>query len=247
MACALCQRDLPLCRSHVIPEFFYKPLYDPSPKRFYAVSSDSEVSTLRRQSGEWERLLCTDCEGKFSRWERYVALLFGQAAPMLEPGEGRQVMRGIDYTQFRLFQLSVLWRASISTRPFFADVDLSPEHNEKLREMLLSENPGAPQEYGCWLLLCVPLREVLPEMMFSPDVFDRGGHTIGRFLFGGLMWNYHVTPPPAVLSKESVFITPSGALPIMLDDKACTKWVVYWMNRIKESGNFLEFEPDEDA
>ena len=132
MACALCLRDLQLQRSHVIPEFFYKQVYDSDPKRFYTVSSDAETRTRTRQSGEWEWMLCRECENRLSRWETYVARLFGQQAPLLEPRGNKLVARGVDYATFKLFQLSVLWRAAVSTPPFFADVKLCEEDREHL-------------------------------------------------------------------------------------------------------------------
>lgn len=247
MTCALCQRDLQLCRSHLIPEFFYKQVYDPAPKRFYVVSSDADIRTRPRQSGEWEWLLCKDCEARLNRWETYVAWLFGQKAPLLEPHGSRLVARGVDYSSFKLFQLSVLWRAAVSSRPFFADVELPPEDCERLRQMILTDDPGEPEEYGCWLLICYPFRKVLQKMMLSPDIFERDGHVIGRFLFGGLMWNYHITPPPQVISDESVFITKGGVLPILVDDDVTSKYLIHWMQKIKESGNFPDYVPDEDT
>jgi hypothetical protein len=46
---------------------------------------------------------------------------------------------GLDYDAISLFILSVLWRASISTHLFFANVDLGPRA-EPIRQLLVA--PG---------------------------------------------------------------------------------------------------------
>jgi hypothetical protein len=70
--CALCQQDRELCASHIIPEFFYKPVYDEK-HRFYTFSTDpADEVEGPEQKGLREHLLCKDCEGKLSAWEGYA-------------------------------------------------------------------------------------------------------------------------------------------------------------------------------
>ena len=54
-----------------------------------------------------------------------------------------------DYKKMKLFQLSILWRAAEATGEFFSAVILPTHHRERLRQMLLTENPGADHEYFC--------------------------------------------------------------------------------------------------
>ena len=61
MNCALCLREAALCRSHIIPEFLYEPIYDDK-HRLKLLSVIPEQPTTYKQKGIWEKLLCEACE-----------------------------------------------------------------------------------------------------------------------------------------------------------------------------------------
>jgi hypothetical protein len=69
-----------------VPEFFYKSVYDPN-HRLYARLNGRLARTPPEQKGLRERLLCRECEHRFSRLERYGReILFGtHTAAALEP------------------------------------------------------------------------------------------------------------------------------------------------------------------
>jgi len=75
MSCALCQSESPLQNSHIIPEFFYKQLYD-NIHRFHIVSNQSSKPERFGQKGFREKLLCSSCEQKIARWEKYAKEAF---------------------------------------------------------------------------------------------------------------------------------------------------------------------------
>lgn len=142
MRCALCLKDAELCRSHVIPEFLYESLYDEK-HRLHVLSVLPDQPNWREQKGLRERLLCEACEQLLSPWERYASLVLKGGVPLAYRREGNVVfISGLDYRQFKLFQLSVLWRAGISSLPFFSKVKLG-KHAETLRKCLLTGNPGS--------------------------------------------------------------------------------------------------------
>src|SRR3546814_6453061 len=57
---------------------------------------------------------------------------------------------GIDYAQFKLFLLSLLWRAGVAKGRYFERVTLGP-HEERLRAMLHDGDPGPFDLYPCIL------------------------------------------------------------------------------------------------
>jgi hypothetical protein len=124
--CALCLQPLELQRSHIIPEFLYESLYDDK-HRLQVLSVLPDEPNWREQRGLRERLLCADCEGRLSKWERYASLVLKGGLPITYRREGNVVfISGLDYVQFKLFQLSVLWRAGASTLQFFEKVSPRP-------------------------------------------------------------------------------------------------------------------------
>src|SRR4051812_9280912 len=114
MPCRLCRREIPLCDSHIIPEFFYSTLYDDN-HRFIGISTNPEKAECYFQKGLREKVLCKDCECKFSVHENYARGVFlgGQEIQTAcEPQ--RMKLAGLDYQSMRLFELSLLWRMGIS-------------------------------------------------------------------------------------------------------------------------------------
>ena len=133
--CRLCSALGPVRNSHVIPEWAYGPVYDT--KHRAAALDLRRASIPYAQKGIRERLLCGTCEQEFGRWEDTFqrfwkpAILF--AAPITEP---HLCISGLPYDAFKLFHLSVLWRAGIAKSEAFALIKLGP-HEVHLRNILL--------------------------------------------------------------------------------------------------------------
>ena len=103
-------------------------------------------------------------------------------------------IHGLDYTLFKLFHLSILWRASVSNRDEFRNVKLGP-HEETIRKMLLADDPGAPQTYPFWgrILFDPADRRVTDDVIVEPEASRVDAHYIYVFTFGGCAWYYIVS------------------------------------------------------
>jgi len=124
MSCALCLEDKKLCKSHIYPEFLYERIYDDD--HTYRIVSTSENERVRRRpKGIYEKLLCRDCETLLSTWETHASqVLFGGVELEIVDKNGQCVASGIDYTRFKLFQISLLWRTAVATRQEIPDLSL---------------------------------------------------------------------------------------------------------------------------
>jgi hypothetical protein len=128
MKCALCLLERDLRRSHIFPEFFYKPMYNEG--RYFQISTNPSQKIIPRQKGIWETLLCQKCEGRLSQLEDYARrVLYGGTEISITQHPGKIIIHDLDYTRFKLFQMSLLWRAGVSKRPEFKNVSLGP-HEE---------------------------------------------------------------------------------------------------------------------
>ena len=68
MICKFCKKDKILKNSHIIPEFFYKPLYDSKHKMIVMERDKEDISDKWKiQKGIREYLLCGDCEEHFNK------------------------------------------------------------------------------------------------------------------------------------------------------------------------------------
>jgi len=138
---------------------------------------------------------------------------------------------GVEYKRFKLFLLSLLWRASISTRPFFELVKLELLQEEKLRKMLYEGDPGEQNEYPC-VICIVPKSRILWGLQRQPLPIIKAGKTIGyQFLISGVLYCFHTAEPLPELSrlaigKNDILIIPllTGARMKSFEDKIFEKF-----------------------
>lgn len=219
MACKLCLQNKQLRQSHILPEFLYKNenLYD-NQHRFLRLSSDPTQPNAMEQKGRREYLLCDDCEKLLNeRYEQYAKeVLYDKRHLYSTQLLDAEILSGLDYTKFKLFQLSILWRASVSSLPEFSDAHLG-EHEERIRQMLLTSDAGSVYEYGC--LMLDPESETGAEhyAIMQPETLDVGGYVAVLFMFGGLLWIYVVSNQLQNFRDNGQFVTPEGKLVIAKD------------------------------
>ena len=189
MACRLCKQNRPLRQSHIFPEWLYTPLYNEN-HRFFILSTDENKRRGTRRKGIYERLFCSTCEQLFSKWEGYARGVFYRvdSRMKIEKYHDRVVLSCLQYAPFKLFQMSLIWRASITNRHEVRRINLGP-HAERLRKMLLEECPRASYQYPA-ILMSLPrsqdqiMRELIYPPELLPDKID--GHTGYWAVFGGL-------------------------------------------------------------
>ena len=174
MKCALCREEKTLSQSHVFPEFLYDELYDEH-HRYNTLSILPDKRDLLTQSGMKEELLCYDCEQQLSRHEDYAARALRKLKQRIRStaSHGYFLHQGLDYARFKLFLLSLLWRAGVARQSFFANVQLGVQQ-EVLRIMLRANNPG---------------RDVAGVQRHPVRAAD--GHSLGRPAAGDGLWQRH--------------------------------------------------------
>lgn len=194
--CALCLKATKLCRSHIIPNSLYRPIFK-SDGHAMVKSALTRVGPRKVQTGYAEHLLCEACEQRFSVWEAYaLRVLFGGEEAL----QARRVVaipetveyRGIDYTKFKLFQMSVLWRASVASHRFFKQVDLGPREDE-LRQMLVAADPGEVSDFGCLMARLTLNNEPMVQAVIEPTCGRLRHRRKYRFIFGSILWEYSVS------------------------------------------------------
>lgn len=219
MKCALCLRETELRRSHIIPEFLYESLYDDI-HRLQVLSILPERGNWREQKGLRERLLCESCEQHISPWERYASLALKGGVPLQFRREGNVVfISGLNYQQFKLFQLSVLWRAAVSTQRFFEHVQLG-KHEELLRRQILAADPGSPDRYGCLMFGIKFAGQAFTGIIMQPGKVRLAGHTAYRFVFGGFIWTMLVSSHTLQPPLNQCVLRPSGDTVLLVRDAA---------------------------
>ena len=242
--CKLCLKHVDLRKSHILPEFLYKPMYD-NKHRLFTYTSYDRGTERPEQKGFRESLLCQSCETKRSKWETYAKQVIFGTAPVRTHDNGEYVaISGIDYEPFKLFLMSNLWMSGIASDPFFSMVILGP-HEEKLRRMLYRGDPGEPKDYPCLVsgLLCD--NQLLTDIIVQPSPARLWSHKCYRFIYCGFLWIYIVTSHRLSKKCEEAYLDRSGEMSIVLKDSRDMRFLIEAVKDIKKrydkDGNLLRF------
>jgi hypothetical protein len=219
MACRLCRSDRPLRNSHILPEFVYAAVYDEK-HQFITLPLDGAGAEATHQKGLREPLLCDECEQALGKRERYASqLLFHKKGLKHFRQDATLFVPGVDYVGFRLFLLGLLWKMGESKRSEFHQVRLGP-HSERLRQLLLAENPGRPHEYPCIIRAVRRHKAALRRTIVPPFKFRKSGHTAYRLSFAGFFWTFWLSSHISERFVGKSVLREDGILPIhfMPDD-----------------------------
>lgn len=187
--CRLCMNDRELRHSHIVPEFLYANLYN-TKNHMMGVNGHGRRGWKALQNGAKEHLFCESCEQHFNEYfEKPFRKLWVDNCPLPDPWITNDVhWITVDYETFKLFHLSVLYRAGVSTLPTFAAVQLGP-HKEKLRQLLLTRNPGEYFQYPVFGYAVVHHKtNRLIQMVSQAQMSRFGGRRCYGILYGGSEW-----------------------------------------------------------
>lgn len=191
--CKLCLEVRPLRRSHIVPEFLHKALYDEK-HRARRIELGKDVPGYL-QKGLRDRLLCDACEQFLNdRYEKpfYAQWQEGRLLPTRLLPDRVHYVTGVDYATIKLFLLSVLFRASVSTLGPFSGVSLGP-HEERLRLMVLQQDPGEPTQYPVVGMFTVDEAGTILHSVASPVPYRLFRQRAYVFMFGGCEWAFFVS------------------------------------------------------
>ncbi len=189
MICKLCLANAPLCRSHILPELVFLPLYDD--KHRFIEASVSEQKIRQGQKGWWEKLLCADCESRINRYERHVRRMFVDPLPPPVFEKRTFEFSKVDYKLLKLFILSVLWRASVSTLDECRLVSLG-SHEEILRKLIMDDAHVEPDIYPSMVFLVFDGQRWLTDVIPEPTYHEDGANKCYRIMMRGFLFFIYV-------------------------------------------------------
>lgn len=176
----------------------YKELYDEE-HRIYRVNFKDFWKYQKPPTGEYDKdILCVDCDSKIlgSQYDDYAAKVFEQDGfVQISPGKAGELLTidiaNIDYTKFKLFLLSLLWRASISKREPFNAVRLGP-YQEIIRAMLYDRNPGDSHDFPCYMIALRHEIEMTKQLISAFRKDKLGRYTTYSIIICGFLYIYKV-------------------------------------------------------
>lgn len=181
MECRLCKKEKKLIKAHTIPEAFFRLLRkgETPPKLMTNIAG---IHPKKSPIGVYDtEILCRECEDKFESWDDYgIRLLINELDTFKPIKDGSEIVAyyqdKYDYEKLKLFFISILWRASVSTQSFYSKVHLGP-WEEIAKEHILNKNPGNEYEFSTVLSLFISKsgRDKLAKTMLDPYK-ERWGH-----------------------------------------------------------------------
>ena len=211
--CRLCHNDRELRNSHIVPEFLYADLYN-GKGHLMGINGQGGRGWKPLQKGIRELLFCESCEQHFNEYfekpfrERWVV-----AQPLPNPWVGTDVhWVTVDYSSFKLFHLSVLFRASVSTLATYREVSLG-RHEEKLRLLLLHRDPGEFWQYPIFAYAVVhhKTNSLIPMVSQAQRLSFNGQRCYG-IMYGGAQWWIGVSSHRNH-ELEKASLQPNGNMP----------------------------------
>jgi len=147
------------------------------------------------QKGLREYLLCEECEKKLNKHETYFKTIWfdQKVLPSHVISRTPITISSIDHKHFKLFHLSVLWRAAVASIEPFDTVDLGP-YEEKLRQHLYNDDPG--NDHFCpfyGIVIVNPDTTVCYDIVTGPYQSRFEHSHVYYMCYAGCEWTFIVT------------------------------------------------------
>jgi len=235
--CRLCLGDKPLCLSHIIPNFFTKQMKNEAgiANKYLVLDANKQGTPGRGQGGVKEQLFCAECEALLNeRYEKYAYnLLYVRGFEYGEMGSKQAKLAiNIDYTRFKLFLLSILFRASISSHEFCSVVDIGRLHEEEIRKMLLYSDPKQPHNYPILISCVYNNGEVIKDWVLQPSRSRFDMHNCYQFILGSYLYLFIVSSHRVNKKIDSFVLNINGTAVIMNQDLKKIKNVMSFLGKV---------------
>lgn len=232
MICKLCLQEKKLIRAHIIPDFFYRNLglYIPdsngqgrvhkaefNDKKFYSKKSGLPTGIYDTN------ILCKECDNLIGVFEDYAKKVLFDGSIKL-PGHSFQklidkdssveyaYLTGLDYHKFKLFMISIFWRASISN--LFSGIKLEPTDEEIIRLMIL-ENSGKEEIDYAVVLFNLNDPQITSQIITDIKPIIKHGVSHYAFIAGGLAFYFYPKSKSIPSEHYQLLLTKNGNLVIL--------------------------------
>jgi hypothetical protein len=150
--CKFCGTDTTLIKAHIIPDGFFRRIKQ----------GKVALKIITNKVGEYPKnspigiydntIVCAKCETIWQEWDNYTQQLLTDMPlnSQLRYHNNEKlcyVIENYDYKKLKLFFISMCWRASASTHPFFSKVKLGILEN-LAKNYVVNADPGCVDDFG---------------------------------------------------------------------------------------------------
>jgi hypothetical protein len=153
-----------------------------------------------RPTGIYDQyILCNECDNEvIGSLESYAAKNFYDNKNIeITVDENEHIInlmfKDIDYKKFKLFLVSILWRASISKHKIFSEVNLGIKYEEVARKMIFEGNPGRQDDFPTCILGLISHQNLVLKTIIAPRKIKDDGNTAYMFFINGLFYWFNIS------------------------------------------------------
>jgi hypothetical protein len=242
--CNYCQNYKKLIKSHIIPRQFYNKVTDGECSQGTLLKESvpnlfsTENKSKQYQSGLIaNNILCGECDGLLGVWDDYAQnILLDDYIWSYQPTSPAKIraIKDIDYSQVKLFFMSLLWRSFLAkdfsfsrqynnaTRQledvgkFFENVDLDEQWSVKLRDMLIQKQPGGVDDFSVFITKYCSIEALSLKPPFKWQLPKNSGIDCYRFMVYGYDFCIKVDSKPFPNPFRELSISPNQSLKIVV-------------------------------
>lgn len=211
--CRLCQLNKELQESHITPKLFFRQIKTTSPTKRLRNNMNPNKA---EQDGEKKAFMCSDCEEKFSKYEKFFSILYYQITKshgLASINTGSDNANNADNVKF--FVLSVTWR-NLKVLRERGITELTEREYEKIdesielwRDALYREDMTKIATVKQYIIPTAKLSYFKPFPRF-PQIPQNSQFSqfpqIPRRVFDNVCPDFHVYGEPDSFTKAFVFV-----------------------------------------
>lgn len=216
ITCRGCHNECHGVKSHIIPESFFR-LIRGEENTLKIISNTPGEYAKKAPIGVYDTaILCRNCEKVFAKYDDYGARVLLNKDNLL-PIEinGNTIgyrLVGIDTSLIKLFFVSVLWRASVSTMPFYQKVSLGKL--EAIAKQMVWESDASSAHTFSFVLAKFSGEDSINKAMLDPHPERWFGVLYYRFYLAGYVLYIKASSSPTPY-KFRKFISNNDELQIV--------------------------------
>jgi hypothetical protein len=243
--CKLCliEKQL-LTKAHIIPDWMYSGLFDKNHKT--AMVDLEEKSPLKRPStGIYDsNIFCAACDneilgvlenyGKQTLCDGNGFINFFQSEIVSQNGGLKSAHIKIDdYTKFKLFLVSLIWKMHLSQNSFFSQVDIGPSHAERLRTKILNHEKISEDEYETAIIGIAQTPDLITNMISTPRKIKQERNIYYVCLLNGLFFMFNISPEDKMDLIVKSRLRENGQMTVPLLEGEIAKFFLDSITKVK--------------
>lgn len=202
--CKFCGNETKLIKAHIIPAGFFRRIRQ-GKEALEMMTNRAGEYTEKSQVGAYDQtIVCSKCEAIWQEWDNYVQQLLAE-----EPLNGRAryygnrkicyIVDDFEYRKLKLFFISMVWRASVSSHKVFSRVSLD-QFEDIAKQHIVNSDPGDSEDFS---VVMSKFDHPLAKGIFDPYMYKNSGVNYLRFYLASYMADIKVDhkPTPKLLSQ----------------------------------------------